>query len=212
MRKPKTIVLYDNGRPLYFSVRHMPALRMEAWLERAAKLLLPASPDQNVAHPVILAGALLRRGTFALARSGEKQAAALLNEMLEYCSFIDPENGAETPCSPENINSRVSDVQTLLRLRRALLRENLIFACEGVRRPLILPKEQAFRRASGGVTRARTVNVPQVAGILIGQGMATLHELRTGYTFGEALDLLEVMNVRNYNRWAANEAARSGKR
>ena len=209
MRKPKTILLYDNGRPLRFVVRQMPALQMEAWLERAAELLPLPRLGGAPAHPVGVAGLLLRRGIFALARAGGEQPAALLEEMLQRCcSLVDGENGAETPCSSEIINSRISDVRTLLRLRWAALRENLIFACEGARKPLSLPKEHAFRRSSEGRHYARTVNVPQVAGFLIGQGMASLNELRTGYSFSEALDLLEIINVRNYNQWEAHEAAR----
>ena len=207
MRTTQPILLHDNGRPLRFVIRHMPALQLEAWLERAAELL-PERPGTTPRHPATLASELLQRGAFALARADAIQAAALQDEMLACCSFIDPESGAETPCSPELIGSLLHDVRTLLTLRRALLREQLAFAFDGTRKPLLLPKEAAFRRASGERTAARTVNVPQVAAILIGQGVTSLNELRSSYTFADALDLLEIINVRNYNQWDANEAAR----
>ena len=211
MRTTKTILLHDSGRPLRFAVRLMPALHMEAWLERAAELQ-PDHPGATPAHPAALAAHLLRRGPFALACAGGEPAAALLDEMLSCCSYIDPESNTEIPCSREFIGGLISDLRTLLALRRAVLRENLSFAREGIRKPLPLPKEAAYRRASGERTAARTVNVPQVSAILISQGVASLNDLRGGYTFADALDLLEVVNVRNYNQWAANEAARSRRR
>ena len=204
MRTRPTILLHDNGRPLRFVVRHMPALPMEAWLERAAELL-PESTGTAKRHPAALAAELLRRGTFALACAGER-GGDLLDEMLAYSSFIDPESGEETPCSREAMGRLLTGLPTLLALRRWVLREQLFFAAGGVRKPLLLPKESAFRRASGESVAARTVNVPQVAAILISQGVTSLNELRSGYTFADALDLLEIVNVRNYNHWAAETA------
>ena len=85
MRTTHPILLHDNGRPLRFVIRRMPAFQMEAWLERAAELL-PGRPGKAPRHPAALASELLRRGTFPLARANAEQAAALLDEMLAYCS------------------------------------------------------------------------------------------------------------------------------
>ena len=99
-------------------------------------------------------------------------------------------------------------MRPLLALRRTVLREQLAFAFDGARKPLPLPKEAAFSRVCRERATARTVNVPQVAASLISQGVTSLNELRSSYTFADALDLLEIVNVRNYNHWAASEAAR----
>ncbi len=40
-------------------------------------------------------------------------------------------------------------------------------------------------------------------------GLATLHELQTVYSYEDALNLAEVISVRNYNNWADMEAAKA---
>ena len=40
-----------------------------------------------------------------------------------------------------------------------------------------------------------------MVGTIIGEGLATLHELRTIYTFEDAFDMWEVSATRHFNEW-----------
>ena len=195
----------DHGTRRLFAIRQMRALPMEKWLERAVKIL-PQEQTAN-ASPMDLAVRILERGLIALACAEPEISGPLMEDLLRCCSAVDPDTGARTPCSSRAINQQVDDVRTLLQLRAASLRCNMSFVFEEGRRELTLPKESAFRRAAEERTYARTVNVPQVTAALISQGAASLHDLRSTYTYGDALDLLEILNVRNYNYWAGAEAA-----
>jgi hypothetical protein len=44
--------------------------------------------------------------------------------------------------------------------------------------------------------------------MIVGARLATLHELETVYSLSDALDLAEIVTVRNYNEWVAVEAAK----
>jgi hypothetical protein len=45
-------------------------------------------------------------------------------------------------------------------------------------------------------------------GGIVSRRLATLRELETIYSYEDALNLAEIIAVRNYNEWAAKEAAR----
>jgi hypothetical protein len=56
------------------------------------------------------------------------------------------------------------------------------------------------------------VDFPNVDGLvaaIVGEGLASLEDLRTRYTLEEALDLFEIVAVRRFNEW---EAIERGKR
>lgn len=55
---------------------------------------------------------------------------------------------------------------------------------------------------------AEYVNVSNLMGGLISQKLATLHELDTVYSYEDALNLAEIIQVKNYNTWATMEAVR----
>lgn len=59
-------------------------------------------------------------------------------------------------------------------------------------------------RAFGAADMA---NVSGLMASLISNNLATLRELQTIYSYDDALDMSEVLTVRNYNEWAAREAA-----
>ena len=212
MRKTTTFSFTDNGRPLSCSMREMSAFQMESWLARAAELL-PAQDSPGVGgtapglapNALDVADAILRRGIWALACADYARAAPLLQELLDCCAILDGETGAALPCTEENINRHISAVTTLIALRQAALHINLDFAQPEGRSQLHFRKESAFRREVADRVYARTVNVPEVAAALISQSMASLHDLQNTYSFADALDLLEIANVRNYNHWAASE-------
>jgi hypothetical protein len=43
---------------------------------------------------------------------------------------------------------------------------------------------------------------------LVSHGLATLIELQTVYSYGDAQDLYEILTVRGYNEWLLNERAK----
>ncbi len=51
-------------------------------------------------------------------------------------------------------------------------------------------------------------NVSGLVGVILTRRLATLHELDTVYSYEDALNLAEIITVRNYNEWAAMEAAK----
>ena len=62
-------------------------------------------------------------------------------------------------------------------------------------------------RSPAGTTRSE--NISQLKALVIGERLATLHELETVYSFPDLLDLAEIVMVQRNNEAAANkEAAR----
>lgn len=212
MHTDNIITLEDGGRKITFGIRLMSAFEMESWLVRVADILPPEQTGPLMANPTALAALILQRGVLALACADREGTAPLLEELLRCCTVMDAQTGAAIPCSSETINEHIGEMRTLLLLRSAALRTNLAFAHQDARKIPTLPRSAAFLRATAEQTYARTANVPQVTAGLISAGMASLHDLRTIYTYADALDLLEVLNVRNYNQWAALEAAKHRKR
>ncbi len=50
--------------------------------------------------------------------------------------------------------------------------------------------------------------MPNLFAPLISRRLATLHELETVYSLEDALDLMEIVTVQNYNEWLAMENGR----
>ena len=55
------------------------------------------------------------------------------------------------------------------------------------------------------VRMAELANVSPIFGSIIGHQLASLRELETVYSLPDALDLMEIITVRNYNEWAVNK-------
>jgi hypothetical protein len=51
-------------------------------------------------------------------------------------------------------------------------------------------------------------NLSELTGGIVARRLATLHELQTVYSLEDALNMSEVITVRNYNEWAATEAVK----
>ena len=49
-----------------------------------------------------------------------------------------------------------------------------------------------------------------MVGAVVGQRLATLHELETVYSLRDALDLMEIITVQHYNEWVASQEASHG--
>jgi len=52
-------------------------------------------------------------------------------------------------------------------------------------------------------------NVSTLFGVLVARQYATLHDLETVYSYGDALDMAEIIQVNDYNEWAVNEHYRT---
>jgi hypothetical protein len=48
-------------------------------------------------------------------------------------------------------------------------------------------------------------NVSNLVGVLVGEKLATLHQLQTVYSLEDAFNLLEILTVQNYNQWAVRD-------
>ena len=200
MRKTRHLEMPDRGKDKVFLIREMSALSFETWLLQAGEIL-SGKPDELFAT----ADTLSRQGITVLLRTGHASLPSLLSGLLHCCSLQEHER--KIPLASDDVIDRyIDDVRCLFLLRRAGLNLHLQFLA--TRRPLLFPKEQAFRRAMKATTYARPVNVPAVVGTLINQGMASLGELEERYSFEDALDMIELLNVRNYNQWATNETAK----
>lgn len=53
-------------------------------------------------------------------------------------------------------------------------------------------------------------NVSNLVGVIVRHQLATLHQLQTVYSLEDALNLLEIITVQNYNDWAINEESKRG--
>lgn len=207
MRTSQMISIIDGDRFLLFRIREMGALKLESWLLRAGKLLGEAKGGEDA---FVAARILFEEGPFRLYLADTAKDGTLMEEMLACCSLID-DDGQEIRLSTANINTYVTELRTLLRLRREVLLCNLRFYPEGARKPLDLPRERAFRKVMEARTYARPVNVPGIAAAIITQRMTSLADLEKTYSFMDALDMLEVCNVRNYNKWARQEGVNRGR-
>ena len=202
MRETRTITITDRGAPKTFIIREMPALAFEDWLNRAGQCLYGKDRTKEP-NPMAPGRALYMSGPglLYLAHGG----LALLRELESCCSV--PFEGEELPLSPEFIEFYIDDLGTLLILRREVLKLHLRFLAEGARQELTLPREWAFRKTLKERTFAKPVNIPGITGSVISQSMASMADMQNTYGFTDALNMLELLNVRNYNQWAAQEAA-----
>ena len=203
MRETRTVIITDRGAPKAFTIREMPAFAFEDWLNSVGDCLY-GDDWSNEPDPMAVARALYTGGPapLYLVHGGLE----LLRELESCCSV--PFRHGEMPLSPELAEEYIDDLGTLLMLRREVLKLNLRFlAGKKARRELNLPREWAFRKALKGRTFAKPANVPGIVGSVLGQGMASMADMQSAYGFTDALNMLEVLNVRNYNQWAAQEAA-----
>ena len=216
MRRQKLITMDDGGRLLCFRIRELAALQMESWLDRLARSLAATpddqEPDLTEATPLGRAReALLEHGLFAAERVPGEVGNLLREEMLGCCSYLSPAGGG-LRCASGVVDGYIEHAWTLISLRRHSMCLNLRFLLQGERRPLSLPGESGFKAGSAVSGRAATVNVSGGMAAIMGHGLAGLRELETYYSYSDALDMLEIINVDAYNRWAAQEAAHHGRR
>lgn len=139
MRKEKKITVNDRGRELAFTVREMPATKLEAFIVRAGLLLAGSgladgliggaeAEASDVAHVMQAAGRLMANGKGAgllraLGSLDYEKARPLLSDLLGCCTL----EGSVAPLSEETADAVIEDVRTLFALRKEALTLNLGF-------------------------------------------------------------------------------------
>lgn len=137
MRKEKTVIVNDRGRELTFTVREMPATKLESWIVRAGLLLaesglvagLLESGDAADPGSVLAAAGRLTAGDHgadlltALGRVDYEKARPLLDELLSCCTL----SGAVAPLAPDTADGVLEDVRSLFTLRKEALALNFAF-------------------------------------------------------------------------------------
>ena len=116
MRKETTVTIEDRGNPLTFTIREMPATRLERWIIRAMLLLAGSEGPEGLSGGVENAGKYLsEHGLKALANVEYEKAQPLLDELLACCARTDA--GVEQRCTPDSVDGYIEDVRTLFKLR-----------------------------------------------------------------------------------------------
>jgi len=154
MRREKTVIVDDRGRELQFTVREMPATRLESWIVRAGLLLAgagvgPRPPGKGAGEA---GGVGEGRGADLLAALGRvdyDRARPLLDELLACCTPA----GSVAPLTPATADGVIEDVRTLLTLRREALALNFaFFAAAG-------PSGSADGETPSPASRSRSISV-----------------------------------------------------
>lgn len=139
MRREKTVIVTDRGRELQFTIREMPATRLESWIVRAGLLLAGAGVASGLLEKMpeegLDAGSVLQtasrvfgkgRGADLLAALGRvdyEKAKPLLDELLACCTPA----GGVSPLTPATADGVIEDVRTLFTLRKEALALNFAF-------------------------------------------------------------------------------------
>ena len=63
----------------------------------------------------------------------------------------------------------------------------------------------------GEVKTKEYQNIPSLFGVLISQKVATLHELKTVYSYEDAIYMYEAIMIPKYNEWLAMERLKAKK-
>lgn len=148
MRKEKTVIVNDRGRELTFTIREMPATKLEAWIVRAGLLLAESGLASGLLESgdatrveMMDAGAVLQTAArlvasgssgggrgwgdllAALGRVDYEKARPLLDELLSCCTLA----GSVSPLTPDTADGVLEDVRSLFTLRKEALALNFAF-------------------------------------------------------------------------------------
>ena len=77
------------------------------------------------------------------------------------------------------------------------------FLVAGGRKVLRLPHATRYKNAVHNRSYAECVNISSPVAAVVGERMASLHELETVYSYPDLLDMVELLSVRSYNKWVA---------
>ena len=219
MRKEKTITLQDDDKSLRFQLRQMSAFDFENWLLRLGCMLRAAGRDIPPGDETAVAGnTILGRNCDlpleVILGGGADEALGLMNEIFLCCDYVDEQN-RHVPLTLDVLEC-VDQVQTLLTLRCEALRLNLDWALVKKEHapslePPTLPEAGRYQRACAQVSPA----AQPVIGLcesLVSADLATLNELKTVYSYWDALELERILRLRNYTKWLAADAAQAERR
>lgn len=133
MRKEITITLNDNGNPLKFKIKQMPATKQEMWIAKALILLARSGVASKLKVPDNKKLTDFKADDFkmgeiagAIGALNYEDAQPLLEELLNCCTRI-TESGAEMLCNSQTIDGYVESVKTLLNLRLEVLKLHFDF-------------------------------------------------------------------------------------
>lgn len=125
-RKESLITIQDRDQELIFTIREMPATKLESWIIRALLLLAGSGAQVPGGTDIKAAGAFLaEKGLAALGNVDFEKAGPLLDELLGCCSRVI--GRVEERCTPESVDAYILDVTTLFRLRMEAVKLNLGF-------------------------------------------------------------------------------------
>ena len=214
MRKEKIIALLDDDKKLHFHLRQMSAFDFENWLRRLGHILRRAGLDIPPGQEVQASSEALVRGNFRVPvgvfAAGTDKPTALMCEMLLSCAHID-NTGRRTPLTPDVAENLVDRMSTLLGLYAEALAFNLDWALADPEdtpslAPLNLPQETRYKQAQA----RKSYSARPLAGTceaLAISGLATMKELKNDYSFRGALELIRVLNIKNYDAWLSMDAS-----
>lgn len=128
-RKEITLTLEDDGNPLAFRIRQMPATKMESWLMRAGLLLANSGLALPEGAGLHAAGThLAKQGVSALSgiHVEYEQAKPLLDDLLHCCHRV-LDGGVEQAVTESTVDGYLTDFRNLFKLRAEALKLNLDF-------------------------------------------------------------------------------------
>ena len=125
-RRTIELTLEDRGNTLHFTIKEMPATKLEAWIIRALLLIAGAGIEVPDGADLRKAGAFLAdKGVGALGTLDYEKARPLLDELLGCC--YRKLDRVEERCTPDSVDGYIEDVTTLFKLRMEAAKLNLGF-------------------------------------------------------------------------------------
>ena len=215
MRKEKTLTLMEDGKELRFHLQQMSAFDFEHWLACLNQLLRNAGQDTPASREVRpVTEFFLNKDSNSPTKvtiiGKAKTALDLMEEMLLCAAYVD-DQGQHIPLTPDVAERVIGQITTLLELRSEILRLNLDWALANVKdtpslEPLKLPEEARYLQASGRSKAGRPV--VGLCEALAMSGLASLDELKSVYSYFDALELERILRLKNYTTWVAAENTR----
>ena len=193
----------------------MSAFDFEHWLARLSHLLrraghnLPPGPEARHVTEAFLSN----RFSFPMSAStgcGAGTALRLFDEMLQCATYVD-DQGQHIPLTPEVVECIIDQTVTLMNLHAEILGLNLDWTCVDIEdipslAPLKLPQETRYLQACARSRPARpAVGLCETLAL---SGLASQSELKTWYSYLDALELERILRLKNYNTWLDAENAR----
>jgi hypothetical protein len=140
MRKEIIVTIDDNGAPLKFKIKQMPATKLYDFIARALLILAGSGFSMQGGEDIEGAERYLREhGLDALRGLDYEKAKPLLNELLACCTRI-TESGVEQLCTPDIMDGFISDVRTIFKLQAEAGKVNFGFFGPGQESPLSSPE------------------------------------------------------------------------